>query len=100
VNNPTDYIDLTTGRTMTGGIGTISDDSDIDLTAGEIAIVATGMVSIQAVADVLQARFGKDDAWTLLMRATAETCRDIVRDNATPQQRDVIEVALGQKVAP
>jgi hypothetical protein len=58
------------------------------------------MIAINAVVDVLQKRFGEDDAWTLVMRSVASTCREIVRSNATPQQQDVIEVLLGQRVEP
>ena len=94
-----EFIDMTTGRTITGGVTPVEPTTDgLDLNSGEIAAVARGLVAISGVADVLEARFGQTDAWTLLMRAAAETCRDVLRDNTTPEQVELLETVLGERI--
>ncbi len=99
-----EFIDMAGGRTITGGVTPVSGapastcDDDLDLSSRELATVARGMVAIIGVADVLEGRFGLDDAWTLLMRAAAETCRDVIRDNTTPEQVALLETVLGERI--
>lgn len=99
-----EFIDMATGRTITGGVTPVSAvpatacADDLDLSSSELATVARGMVAIIGVAGVLEGRFGQDDAWTLLMRAAAETCRDVLRDNTTPEQVALLETVLGERI--
>lgn len=101
-----EFIDLTTGRTITGGVTPATQISavpaaacgDLDLNSREIATVARGMVAIIGVVDVLEGWVGRNDAWTLLMRAAAETCRDVLRDNTTPEQVALLETVLGERI--
>jgi len=99
VSDPIEFIDMTTGRTITGGVTPVEPTADdLDLNSRELAAVARGMVAISGVADVLESRFGQTDAWTHLMRAAAATCRDVLRDNTTPEQVALLETVLGERI--
>ena len=102
-----EFIDMATGRTITGGVTPVAPAAaatataccdDLDLNSRELATVARGMVAIIGVADVLQGWLGRNDAWTLLMRAAAATCRDVLRDNTTPEQVALLETVLGERI--
>ena len=79
---------------------TAPDDDDLDLSADEIAVVAVGLISIRAVAEVLGKRFSADDAWTLVMRAATATLNEVIDSNAAPQQIEAIEATLSRKLRP
>jgi hypothetical protein len=102
-----EFIDMSSGRTITGGVTPVAPTAAATATAGcdgldlnsrEVAAVARGMVAIIGVADVMEDRFGRDDALTHLMRAAAETCRDMLRDNTTPEQVALLETVLGKRI--
>jgi hypothetical protein len=56
------------------------------------------MVAIIGVTEVLEGWFGRNDAWTLLMRAAAETYRNVLRDSTTPEQVEQAGQVVLQRV--
>ena len=96
MNDP-NFIDRTTGRPITDGMASPADD-ELDLTDEQLTVVANGIRSALEVVEILDERFGSDDAWVLVMRGAAATLKDVFRSNARPHQIAAVEAALGRKV--
>ncbi len=80
-------IDMTAGRTLGGGVAMAPHDDELDFTRDDLTILARGIAAISGVTELLERKFGPRDSLPLVMRAAMQACRELVRDNATPDEQ-------------
>ncbi len=82
-----EHIDRTTGRTLGGGVAVTPCEDELDFTRDDLAILACGIGAISNLVDLMERKFGPKDSIGLVMRAALQSCRELVRDNATPDEQ-------------